>query len=182
MEMQQIVQMLAKLQASQNDIEARMETKMAADKEDFLARIKEDRQANQELAARMDTYHEKRMAMLDAHQERTMVCFGQTEATDFRVNPEKTEPNPEENEAVLERQEVHNEETAIHSTKACRSETMECQETTEARLKYEEPASGDIKDYRNETTVCNEATERIELDLGMMQSAKSIRMSPVKTS
>jgi hypothetical protein len=59
--------------------------KMAADKEDFLARMneesreanqelmarltEEDKQANQELLARMDTYHEKRMAMLDA-------CFG----------------------------------------------------------------------------------------------------------
>jgi hypothetical protein len=61
-----------------------------------------------------DAYHKKMMAMLDAHHERTVACFGQTEATDFSVNPEKTEPNPEENEAILERQRVHNEETAIH--------------------------------------------------------------------
>jgi hypothetical protein len=75
-----------------------------------------------------------------------MACFGQTEAMDFRVNTEKTEPNPEENEAILERQRVHNKETAFHSLRACRSETMECQEMTEARLEYEEPASGDIED------------------------------------
>jgi hypothetical protein len=55
------------------------------------------------LKEKMDAYHEKMMAMLDAHHERTMACFAQTEATDFRINPEKTEPNPEENKAVLER-------------------------------------------------------------------------------
>jgi hypothetical protein len=49
---------------------------------------------------------------------------------------------------------------------------MEYQETTEARLEYEEPASGDIKEDRNETTACNEATEKIELDPGMMRSAE----------
>jgi hypothetical protein len=88
---------------------------MKADKEDLLARMKEDRQANQELLARMEAYHKKRMAMVDVHQKRMMACLGQMEATDFRVNPEKMEPNPEENEAVLERQRVHKEETAIHS-------------------------------------------------------------------
>jgi hypothetical protein len=166
--MQQVIEMLANAEADRKadqekmatdrkadkeDLLTRMETKIETDKEEMLERIKEkDRQANQELLARMDAYHEKRMAMLDAHQERTMACFGQAEATDFRVNPE-------ENEAVLERQRVHNEETAIHSLKACLSETMECQETTEAHLEYEEPASGDIKDDRNETTTCNEATE-----------------------
>jgi hypothetical protein len=151
---------------------AKAEADRKADKE-ILARMKEeDRRANQELLARMDAYHEKRMAMLDAHQKRIMACFGQTEATDFRVNPEKTEPNPEENEAVLERQRVHNEETAIHSLKACRSETMECQEMTEACLEYEEPASGNIKDDQNETTSYNEVTEKIEPDPGMMQSAE----------
>jgi hypothetical protein len=150
-----------------------METKLEANREEMLARIKEDRKANQEdLLARMDTCHEKRMAMLDAHHERTMACFGQTEATDFRVNPEKTEPNPEENEAILEQQKRHNEETAIHSLRACRSEMMECQETTEAHLEYEEPASGDTKDDRNETTACNKATEKIEPDPGMMQSTE----------
>jgi hypothetical protein len=49
---------------------------------------------------------------------------------------------------------------------------MECQETTEARLEYEEPASRDIKDDQNEMTKCNEATEKIEPDPGMMQSAE----------
>jgi hypothetical protein len=94
------------------------------------------------------------------------------EPTDFRVNPEKTEPNAKENEAVLERQRVHNEETAIHSLKACLSETMECQVRTEAHLEYEESASGNIKDDRNETTAYNEATEKIEQNPGMMQSAE----------
>jgi hypothetical protein len=99
--MQQIMETLAKAEADRK-----------ADIEDMLARIKEDRQANQELLARMD-------AMFDAHQKR-MSCFGQTEA----------------------------------------------------RLEYEEPASGNIKDDRNETTACNVATEKIEPDPSMMQSAE----------
>jgi hypothetical protein len=49
---------------------------------------------------------------------------------------------------------------------------MECLETMEARLEYEEPASGNIKDDQNETTAYNEATEKIETDSGMMQSAE----------
>jgi glycerol-3-phosphate dehydrogenase len=55
MEMQQIVEILAKLQASQNDNLARMEAKMdsnqkkaEADKEEMLTRMKEEMKANQE--------------------------------------------------------------------------------------------------------------------------------------
>jgi hypothetical protein len=97
--MQEILaQMNANAKANQED----MLTKMAADKEEILARMKEEaRQANQEFLAKMDAYYQKRMAMLDVHQKRTMACFGQTEATDFKVNPEKMQPNPEENEAIF---------------------------------------------------------------------------------
>jgi hypothetical protein len=102
---------------------------------------KEDIRAFQE---KFYDFYKKMMAMLDAHHERTVACFGQTEATDFSVNPEKTEPNPEENEAVLERQRVHDEE----------------------------PASGNIKDDKNETTTCNEAKEKIEKNPEMMQSTE----------
>jgi hypothetical protein len=52
MEMQQITEMLAKAKADRK-----------ADRE-------ESRQANQKLLARMDAYHEKRNAMLDANQKR----------------------------------------------------------------------------------------------------------------
>jgi hypothetical protein len=47
-----------------------------------------------------------------------------------------------------------------------------CFGQTEARLEYEEPASGNIKDDRNETTADNEATEKIEKNPGMKQSAE----------
>jgi hypothetical protein len=109
---QLLAQMNANAKANQEDTLIRMK----ADKEDMLKKMAADKE---DFSARMDAYHEKRMAMLDTHQKRMKACFGQTEATDFRVNPEKTETNPKENEAVLERQRVHNEETAIHSLKAC---------------------------------------------------------------
>jgi predicted Zn-dependent protease len=78
--MQQILaQVNANAKANEEDLLARMEAifddnrkkaeedrkapkkKMAADKEDFLAR--------------MDAIHEKRMAMLEAQQKRTMACL-----------------------------------------------------------------------------------------------------------
>jgi hypothetical protein len=63
--MQQIVQMLAKMDADRK-----------ADREELLARIKEeDRQANQELLARMDAIHEKRMAMLRYPSEKDESLF-----------------------------------------------------------------------------------------------------------
>jgi hypothetical protein len=45
-----------------------------------------------------------------------------------------------------------------------------CFGQTEARLEYEEAASGNINNDRNETTADNEATEKIEKNRGMMQS------------
>jgi hypothetical protein len=160
---QMIKELLGGMEERMNADRKADQERMEADKEEILARMKvENRQANQELLARMDAYHEKRM----------MACLSQMEATDFRVNPEKMESNPEENEAVLMGERVYNEETAFHSLRACRGETMECQETREARLEYEEPALGDIKDDQNETTACNEATEKIEPDPEMMQFAE----------
>jgi hypothetical protein len=90
MEMQQIVQMLAKLQASQDidreerkadkeELIAKMDSnqkKAEADKEEMLARMKEDRKADQEkmtakqedLLARMDKMDAK-MAKADKQEE-----------------------------------------------------------------------------------------------------------------
>jgi hypothetical protein len=55
-----------------------------------------------------------------------------------------------------------------------------CFGQTEARLEYEEPPSGNIKDDRNETTADNEATEKIEKNPGMMQSAEEHQDVPSK--
>jgi hypothetical protein len=175
-----LAQMNANADAGRKERKAYQE-KMAADQENWLAKMKEEsREVNQDLLARIKEEHRQakrellaRMdAMFDAHQKRIMDCLSQTEATDFRAHPEKMGSNPEKKEAVLEQQKFYNEETAFHSLRTCRSETMECQETKEARLEYEEPASEDIKDDQNETSACNEATEKIEQDPGMMQSAE----------
>jgi hypothetical protein len=90
--MQQILaQMNANAKANEEDLLARMEAifddsrkkaedrkapqeKMAADKEDFLAR--------------MDAIREKRMAMLEAQQKRTMACIVRRRLTQRKLMPE----------------------------------------------------------------------------------------------
>jgi hypothetical protein len=91
MEMQQIVQMLAKLQASQNDNQARMEAKMdsdqkkaEADKEEMLARMKEEMKANQEnLLATMD--HQTKYLL--SHINQSMQNLPETEKIHPRMRP-----------------------------------------------------------------------------------------------
>jgi hypothetical protein len=124
--MQQIIEMLAKAEA---DRKAYQE-KMAADKEDFLARMKEksreanrelltkmkedlltkkkeDRKAAQEdLLASMDAFHETRMTMLEAQQKRMMACLGQTEANTEKIDPGMIQ-------SVEEHQDVPNEDVAV---------------------------------------------------------------------
>jgi hypothetical protein len=55
---------------------------------EILAKAKADRKADkEEILARMDAYHQKRMAMLDAHQKRMRACLGQTEANTEKIDP-----------------------------------------------------------------------------------------------
>jgi hypothetical protein len=62
-----------------------------------------------------------------------------------------------------------------------RKERTSCQETTEARLEFEEPTSVDMKVCQG-TTACQRATEtdtgKIEPDLGMMQSIEELQEIP----
>jgi hypothetical protein len=169
-------------------LDADREEEKAADRkdyQDFLAKIEEeDRQANQDFLtrmkaifddnrkkagsdkenfwARMDAIHETKMAMLRCPSGKDKSLF-------WTDGGRQMETDTKENEAVLERQRVHDEETAIHSLKACRSETIECLETTEVRLEYEKPASGD-----------NEATKKSEQDTEMMQSAEEHQDIPTE--
>jgi hypothetical protein len=87
MEMQQIMQMLAKLQASQDYYQEKMAADRKADKEErrkanqeFLARMKEDRKADQEdLLARMDNMYAK-MAKADKQEEMLTEINAKTKA------------------------------------------------------------------------------------------------------
>jgi hypothetical protein len=134
MEMQQIVEMLAKLQASQDaDREERKadQEKMAAD---LLARMKEDRKADQEdFLERMDKMYAK-MAKADKQEEMLTDINAKTKARrDKRMeansnddrnewtacqdvmeaNPEKMESNLKEKEAVVQRQDIPIENVAM---------------------------------------------------------------------
>jgi hypothetical protein len=122
--------------------------------------------------ARMDANHEMRMTRRVARlterrndRKETMACLEQTEArlevedkpasvdttpevahgqeVPLEADLEKIEPNPGETEAVVERQEIPNEEIAIHPLRGCRNEGRACQETMEARLEQDKPASAD---------------------------------------
>jgi hypothetical protein len=61
------------------------------------------------------------------------------------ANLDKIEPIPGEKAAAVERQETHNEEVATHPLRACRNQGTACQETMEARLEEEKPASMEMK-------------------------------------
>jgi uncharacterized protein YPO0396 len=89
MEMQQ---MFEQLLAGQTEMVARLEKKMDAYNE------------------KMDACHEKVMAMLDAHRERTMACLGQMEA-----NTEKIDPGMMQ--FAEEHQDVPNEDVAVMPVK-----------------------------------------------------------------
>jgi hypothetical protein len=104
MSMQQIIKMLAKAEAHRKADQERK-----ADKEEILSTVKEDRKASQEeLLARMDDYHEKRMAMFDAYEKRMMGCLGQTEA-----NTERIEQDPGIMKSVEEHQDIPTEDVAV---------------------------------------------------------------------
>jgi hypothetical protein len=101
---------------------------MGADRkadQDLLTRMKEEikcsyneMKANQEeLLARMDDYHEKRMAMLDAHQKRMIACLGQMEA-----NTKKTEQDPGMMPSMKEHQDTPTEEVAVMPVKGLRKQ------------------------------------------------------------
>jgi hypothetical protein len=93
--------------------------KMAADKEDFLARMKEERRkANQELLASMDAFHEKRMAMFDAHQKRMIAFLGQTDAITEKIDPGMMQ-------SVEEHQDVRIEDVAVMPVKGLKKRRKE---------------------------------------------------------
>jgi hypothetical protein len=81
--------------------------------ERLLAKLQERNNANakanqEELLARMHAYHEKRMAMLDAHHKSIVASLGQMEA-----NTKKIEQDPGMIQSVEEHQEIPTEDTAI---------------------------------------------------------------------
>jgi hypothetical protein len=153
MSMQQIIEMLAKAVAKQEDMLKRMDKmdynqeKMAADR---IADKEESREANLELTTKLNEEGKAFIEWMDA----------------------KTKATQAETKAILAETKARREKRMEANTNDDRKESTACQDVMEARLEYEEPASGDIKDDQNETTACNEATEKIELDPGMMQSAE----------
>jgi hypothetical protein len=125
MEMQQVVEMLAKLLVNQNENQDRMEaiqTKMDSNQKKVEVEqdeLKAKTDSNQEKAeARMAKFEEKmdyrkrRMAMLDAHHKNIMACLGQ-----MKANTEKTAPVPEMMQSVEEHQEVPSEDAIVKSVK-----------------------------------------------------------------
>jgi hypothetical protein len=119
-----------------------MERIMAIFKADF-EKLKDDQEG---MTSAQKVYREKLMALFGANQG------------EKKANPEQMEPNPGEKEAVETRQETPNEEVAIQPLTICQDERTACQETTEARLEFQEPTSADMKACE-QTTVCQDAME-----------------------
>jgi hypothetical protein len=95
-----------KMAADRKADQDRMAADRKADQEEILARIKgEDRQANQELLARMD-------AMIDAYEKRRMACLGQTES-----NTGKIEQDTEMMQSAEEHQDLPSEDVVVRPVK-----------------------------------------------------------------
>jgi hypothetical protein len=75
MEMQQIIEMLVKAEEDRK-----------ADKEDMLAKMKEEIKSSHNEMARMNAYHKKRMAMFDAYEKSIMACRRQVEANTEKID------------------------------------------------------------------------------------------------
>jgi hypothetical protein len=119
METQQIMEILAKLNA-----------KMDANQTEMKA----DRKAHQ---ARTDAKHKEMMAMLYAHHERMMACLGKTEA-----NTEKTEPDPGVMQSVEEHQEIPEGDAAVMPVGELKKGRRVCNLVAECRQKRKESTRG----------------------------------------
>jgi hypothetical protein len=116
-EIEQVMEMLKTMIAKMDAHQARMEA--------------EDKAWREEIQAETEAIRARRKAVREERMKTNMdACM---------------EPNPGEKEAAAERQETPNEEVAIHPLRACQNETVACQETVEARLEEEKPASVEMK-------------------------------------
>jgi hypothetical protein len=120
--MQQIMEMLVEMKATaaadrkadKEDLLTKMKEESREANQDFLARIKEDRKTDhekmaadkQDFLARMEAFHEKRMAMLDAHQKRMIACLGEMDANTEKIDPKMMQ-------SAEEHQDVPNDDVTV---------------------------------------------------------------------
>jgi DNA gyrase/topoisomerase IV subunit A len=96
---------------------------------EMLARMEAKMEANQaEMKADRKAYHEAMMAMLDAHHERMMDCLEKT-----KENTEKTEPDPGMMQSTEEHQEIPREEAAVLPVGEPRKRRRVCNLSAERR-------------------------------------------------
>jgi hypothetical protein len=163
----------------------------------MLTKMREDRKADHEdFLARMHAFHEERMAALDDHQKRMMA---KTESNQKKAEEDrkadkgrmdadrrafiewmkaKTKATQAETKAILAETKARREKRMEANTNDDRNESTACEDVMEARLEYEEPASGDIKGEQNETTACMEMKDKIEENPEMMQSVEEHHDAP----
>jgi hypothetical protein len=170
MSMQQIIEMLEKMaadrkadqekmaadrKADKKDLLTRMEIlidanrkKVEADKEGILARIKEeDRQANQELLARMD-------AMFGAYEKSIMACLGQAE---FRTK--KIQQDTEMMQSAEEHQDVPSEDVIVRPVKGLKKRRRG-QKSTAGRHREPKELTQGYYGSRRKVTVAGKRTPR----------------------
>jgi hypothetical protein len=107
--------------------------KMAADKEDFLAR--------------MDVIHEKRMAMLDDHQKRMMAT-------------KNTEKNPETMQSLEEHQDFPNEDVAVMPVGELKKRRRGLKSIAERRGKPKKLKRGNSGSRKKLAAACREVSCR----------------------
>jgi hypothetical protein len=135
---------------------------MAADKEDLLARMKEGRQANQELLTRMDAYHEKRMAMLDDNQKRVMA-------------KKKIEQNPEMMQSVQEHQDVPSEDVVVRPIKGLKKGRRSGKSAAGQRGEPKELVRGNCRSRRKLAAACRKVSRRATVARHKRNAFRKIR-------
>jgi hypothetical protein len=138
--MQQIMEILAKLNA-----------KMDANQ----AEMKVDRKAHQ---ARMDAKHKEMMAMLAAHHIRMMACLGKREA-----DTEMAEPDPGMMQSTEEHQEIPKGEAAVMPVGEPRKRRRVRNLAAVRRQKQKERIRTSCESKRRSTVACRKVSRRAKV-------------------
>jgi hypothetical protein len=175
--MQQIVQMLAKLQASQDYNQEKMEAyqeKMAADRK---ADKEESRGANQELMTRMEAKFDDNQKKVEADKEDLLTKMKEDRKADKEdllarmdamfetykkriMATKKTEKNPGMTQSIEEHQDVPNEDVTVMPVKGLKKRRRVWKSTAERRGEPKELNQGNCGSRRKLDAACRKVSHR----------------------
>jgi hypothetical protein len=119
---------------------------------EMLAELKAD-QARME--AKIDAYHEKRMAMFDAYEKRMTACLGHTEANKEKT---KTEQDIEMMQSMEEHQDVPSEDVIVMPGKGLRKQRRVLNPAAHSRQKEKSGSRRNCGSRRKSDVACRKVS------------------------